>query len=231
MRVAARRLRRHRLDGGRGHAARRREHAAFLVSLPAGTRVAGARLRPGRRRRRLLGVDGRGGARRAASRSPTCGATPAGAWPRRSTSAPDPVGRRCARRWPRGWRAPRRPTRSCARRSRGWRDPAISVAALAGELGVSERQLRRRVDASPWATGPKRLARVLRLARALEAARGGERARARGRSSGLRRPGALRQRLPRLAGVAAVARARWPRARRGRFLQDAPPAGARSCGR
>jgi len=47
------------------------------------------------------------------------------------------------------------------------------VAGLAGELCVSERQLRRRFAAAVG-YGPKRLARVLRLERALAAARAGE---------------------------------------------------------
>jgi transcriptional regulator GlxA family with amidase domain len=47
------------------------------------------------------------------------------------------------------------------------------VHALAGELYVSERQLRRRVGTAVG-YGPKRLARVLRLGRALAAARSGE---------------------------------------------------------
>ena len=50
---------------------------------------------------------------------------------------------------------------------------ADRVGALAGELGCSERALRRRVRAA-IGYGPKRLGRVLRLQRALEAARGGE---------------------------------------------------------
>jgi AraC-like DNA-binding protein len=53
----------------------------------------------------------------------------------------------------------------------------IAIPALADALGVSERQLRRRVSAAVG-YGPRRLARVLRLAQALEAARaGGELAR------------------------------------------------------
>jgi AraC-like DNA-binding protein len=51
--------------------------------------------------------------------------------------------------------------------------PEASVAALAGELNVSERQLRRRVCAAVC-YGPKRLARVLRLRRAVAAARAGD---------------------------------------------------------
>jgi AraC-like DNA-binding protein len=55
---------------------------------------------------------------------------------------------------------------------------AADVSALAAELAVSERQLRRRF-AGAVGYGPKRLARVLRLGRALAAARAdGELARA-----------------------------------------------------
>ncbi len=50
---------------------------------------------------------------------------------------------------------------------------AVGVVTLAGELGVSERALRRRVSAGVG-YGPKRLGRVLRLARALAAARAGD---------------------------------------------------------
>jgi AraC-like DNA-binding protein len=52
-------------------------------------------------------------------------------------------------------------------------NPDLGVAALAFELGVSERQLRRRFERAVG-YGPKRLARVLRLERALSAARAGE---------------------------------------------------------
>ncbi len=50
---------------------------------------------------------------------------------------------------------------------------ADDVAALAGELGVSGRGLRRRMTAAVG-YGPKRLGRVLRLRRALAAARAGD---------------------------------------------------------
>jgi AraC-like DNA-binding protein len=53
------------------------------------------------------------------------------------------------------------------------RVPELGVAALARELAVSERQLRRRFETAVG-YGPKRLARVLRLARALAAAHAGE---------------------------------------------------------
>jgi AraC-like DNA-binding protein len=51
--------------------------------------------------------------------------------------------------------------------------PESRISGLAGELAVSERQLRRRVIAQVG-YGPKRLARVLRLRRALAAVRAGE---------------------------------------------------------
>jgi AraC-like DNA-binding protein len=50
---------------------------------------------------------------------------------------------------------------------------AFSIAALADQLAVSDRQLRRRVIRA-IGYGPKRLARVFRLYEALEAARAGE---------------------------------------------------------
>ena len=53
------------------------------------------------------------------------------------------------------------------------RDPRARVEALADELAVSARQLRRRFE-SAVGYGPKRLARVLRLERALTAARSGD---------------------------------------------------------
>ena len=53
------------------------------------------------------------------------------------------------------------------------RDPRTRVEALADELAVSARQLRRRFEAAVG-YGPKRLARVLRLERALAAARAGD---------------------------------------------------------
>jgi AraC-like DNA-binding protein len=49
----------------------------------------------------------------------------------------------------------------------------LAIAELAGELGVSERGLRRRVTAAVG-YGPRRLARILRLGRALRAARTGD---------------------------------------------------------
>ncbi len=52
-------------------------------------------------------------------------------------------------------------------------DRGLSVATLAFDLGVSERQLRRRFQTAVG-YGPKLLQRVLRLSRALDAARAGD---------------------------------------------------------
>jgi AraC-like DNA-binding protein len=142
---------------------------AFLVALPAGTHVAGVRLRPGGAPP-LLGVDGAAlldgrvalhelwgddgcafSARLDAAADPAR-ALLAGLTPRAAAAgAPDPLVQAAVARLQHG--AP--------------------VRALAGELYVSERQLRRRIGTAVG-YGPKRLARVLRLGRALDAARGGE---------------------------------------------------------
>jgi AraC-like DNA-binding protein len=143
---------------------------AFLVSVPAGTRVIGARLRPGAGPA-LLGISGEGmrdvrvpvaevwgdaGRRLAAALDEAADplavlrsalhARAAGAEP------PDPLVRAAVAQLAR---------------------PAVAVAAVADGLGVSERQLRRRVSVAVG-YGPKRLARVFRLARALAAARDGD---------------------------------------------------------
>lgn len=143
---------------------------AFTVALAAGTRVAGVRLHPGAAPA-LLGVDavalrdgraaiedvwGDDGLRLAddldahADRARVLLSALASRVPR--SSAPDALVRAAVQRLA---------------------SPNLSVAALATDLGVSERQLRRRFDAAVG-YGPKRLARVLRLTRALDAARAGE---------------------------------------------------------
>jgi AraC-like DNA-binding protein len=86
--------------------------------------------------------------------------------------AADPVARLCA------WladcaAASERPDRLVTATARRLDATVVAIAALAGELGVSERALRRRVRGAVG-YGPKRLGRVLRLARALTAARAGE---------------------------------------------------------
>ena len=143
---------------------------AFLVALASGTRVAGVRLHPGAAPA-LLGVDaaalrdasvaiddvwGDAGKRlaerldaRADRDRVLLDALAAGA---PVAAAPDPIVRAAVARLD---------------------EPDAGVRELAFDLGVSERQLRRRFD-SAVGYGPKRLARVLRLTRALAAAHAGE---------------------------------------------------------
>jgi AraC-like DNA-binding protein len=143
---------------------------AFLISLPPGARVVGARMRPGAAPA-LLGVSGESvrdlrapvqavldsrRARLAAAldghRDPlVCLLATLGQWAAEATT-PDPIVREAVTRLTR---------------------PETRVAALADELGLSERHLRRRVSCAVG-YGPKRLARVLRLRRALDAARAGD---------------------------------------------------------
>ena len=143
---------------------------AFLVDVPAGVQVAGLRMRPGAGAA-LLGVDAAAlrdarlpleevwdeEGRRLDERVEACG------YPLRALlaalrtrapqlAAPDPLVSAAVARL---------------------HDPRARVEALADELAVSARQLRRRFDAAVG-YGPKRLARVLRLERALAAARAGE---------------------------------------------------------
>lgn len=142
---------------------------AFVVDLPAGTRVAGARLRPGAAPP-LLGIDGiemRDGrapiedvwdddGRRLAwhldeAGDPVSTLLAALAARARGAAPPDPLVRAAVARLD---------------------ERAGPVGAIARELAVSERQLRRRVETAVG-YGPKRLARVLRLRRALAAAHAG----------------------------------------------------------
>jgi AraC-like DNA-binding protein len=143
---------------------------AFLVALPPGTRVAGARLRPGAAPG-LLGL---------AAESVLDGRLPVDAvWatdgPRLAASLEetvDPVAG--IRRWLVGrTTSAERPDplvhEAVVRLGR----PGVVIGRLADDLGLSERQLRRRVSAAVG-YGPKRLARVLRLQRALDAGRAGD---------------------------------------------------------
>jgi AraC-like DNA-binding protein len=142
---------------------------AFLVALAPGTHVAGVRLRPGAAPP-LLGCDGAAlrdarvalhelwgdDGRRLAqmldeSADRRAALLAAVASRAAAAAAPDALVQAAVARLARG-------------------EP--SVSALARELHVSERQLRRRVGAAVG-YGPKRLGRVLRLRRALGAARGG----------------------------------------------------------
>jgi len=142
---------------------------AFAVSLRPGTRVVGARLRPGATAS-LLGVAAESlldvripvaevladEGRRLAARIEE-GPDPAGA-----------IGSWLADRAARAsW-----PDRLVAEAIAGLGRPDVVIGGLADELGLSERQLRRRVSAAVG-YGPKRLARVLRLQRALDAGRAG----------------------------------------------------------
>jgi AraC-like DNA-binding protein len=142
---------------------------AFLVALAARTHVVGVRLRPGAAPP-LLGVDG---AALRDVRAPLheLWGDDGHALAARLDEAADPAAALLAALAPRATAA-------------GAPDPLVQAAvarlqhgaavrALAFELHVSERQLRRRVGTAVG-YGPKRLARVLRLARALAAARGGE---------------------------------------------------------
>jgi AraC-like DNA-binding protein len=144
---------------------------AFLVGLDAGMAVVGARMRPGAAPA-LLGIDAaalRDGSVALAeiwgddARRLEDGLEDAGAQPvalllaalhacAQRAATPDPLVHAAVTRL---------------------RDPTARVDALARELHVSARQLRRRFDATVG-YGPKRLARVLRLERALAGARRGE---------------------------------------------------------
>jgi AraC-like DNA-binding protein len=154
---------------GAGTAVAGANTTAFLVALPARTHVVGVRLRPGAAPP-LLGVDG----------AALCDARPAlhELWgddahelTARLDEAADPAGALLAGLSPRVFAAgaPDPLVQAAVARLRD----GAGVRALACELHVSERQLRRRVGAAVG-YGPKRLARVLRLRRALAAARGGQ---------------------------------------------------------
>ena len=141
---------------------------AFLVALPACTHVVGVRLRPGAAPP-LLGVDG-AALRDARPALHELWGDDARELTARLDAAADPAVALLT------WLVPRAAAAAApdalvqaavARLGAG-----AGVRALAGELHVSERQLRRRVGAAVG-YGPKRLARVLRLRRALAAARGG----------------------------------------------------------
>ena len=212
----ARRLHRHRLDRGRRAAGRRREHDGVPRGVPAGVRVAGVRMRPGAGAA-LLGVDAAALRDARVALGDVWGDDGRGSRGARGAE-PGPARRAAAGAGRARAADPRRPIRSSARPCARLHDPRARVEALARELEVSARQLRRRFEAAVG-YGPKRLARVLRLERALAAARAGEEL-ALGRGGrGLRRPGALRARLPRPRRRRAVGAGALSGAR-GRFLQD-----------
>ena len=144
--------------------------SAFVVALQPGARVAGARLRPGAAvsllrivpeavrdaRLPIEEVWGSDGARLAATldehADPVAGLRAALLARAIAAERPDPLVGEVVTRL---------------------RRPDVTVALLADELAISERQLRRRVTAAVG-YGPKLLARVLRLGRALTAARAGD---------------------------------------------------------
>ncbi len=139
---------------------------AFVAAIPAGGSAAGVRFRPGAGPA-FLRADGRG-LRDAevpwGERDPRLEADLADGHPPLASlfavvcahlpaaAAPDPLVRAVAARLAAA--------------------PATRIGGLAARLGVSERQLRRRVEVAVG-YGPKRLARVLRLHRALAEARAG----------------------------------------------------------
>jgi AraC-like DNA-binding protein len=143
---------------------------AFLVSVPAGTRVAGVRMQPGAGAA-LLGIDA-AALRDARVALADVWADDGRVLEERVQAAADPVAALLAEL---GARAPRLAPPDPLVRGAVARlhDPRARVESLARELAVSARQLRRRFEASVG-YGPKRLARVLRLERALGAARTGE---------------------------------------------------------
>jgi len=142
---------------------------AFLVPLAPGTRVAGVRLHPGAAPS-LLGI---GAAQLRDALVPI-----EGVWGddglRLAEMLDERDDRPCVLLSVLAARAPAAPppdrlVRAAVARLQA---PGAGVATIAGELGVSDRQLRRRFETAVG-YGPKRLARVLRLGRALAAASGG----------------------------------------------------------
>jgi AraC-like DNA-binding protein len=143
---------------------------AFVVPAAAGTRVVGARLWPGAGPA-LLGVS----AEDLRDARLPIDELWAGAGARLAAALEaqlDPIGTLRAALLILAQRA-QRPDPLVRAAVIGLARPQAAVAELAGELCVSERQLRRRVCAAVG-YGPKRLARVLRLLRALGAARAGD---------------------------------------------------------
>lgn len=141
---------------------------AFVVPLATGTRVAGVRLHPGAAHG-LLAVDA---ARLRDERVAMDGARgDAGLALTEALDAREDRARvllcALAPRTP----AAARPDPLVAAAVTRLEDRELSIATLAFDLGVSERQLRRRFQTAVG-YGPKLLHRVLRLNRALDAARG-----------------------------------------------------------
>jgi AraC-like DNA-binding protein len=143
---------------------------AFLVSLPPGVHVVGARLRPGAAPA-LIGVSGEAVRDARVPLEDVWGSKGA-----RLAAAldehPHPIDRLGATLVESAARA--EPPDALVRAAVTLlEDTDVGVAGVAGALAVSERQLRRRVSAAVG-YGPKRLARVFRLSRALACARSGD---------------------------------------------------------
>jgi AraC-like DNA-binding protein len=142
---------------------------AFLVSVTDGSQIVGARMLPGCAPA-LLGIAAE---QVRDARLPVPEALAHGAELEQVLAdSPDPLAALRDELVARGARAPRPDPIVRAAVSRLER-PDAAISALADELGVSERQLRRRVTAAVG-YGPRRLARVLRLGHALSAARAGD---------------------------------------------------------
>ncbi|HEX4363855.1 MAG TPA: DUF6597 domain-containing transcriptional factor [Solirubrobacteraceae bacterium] len=143
---------------------------AFLVALPCGVHVVGVRMRPGSAAA-LLGID----ARELRDGDMPLAALWREAGPQleqRLEAGTDRVRILLAAlgRAAQHGAAPDALVTAAVQRLQ---DPGSRVSALASELAISPRQLRRRFDAAVG-YGPKQLARVLRLERALASARAGE---------------------------------------------------------
>jgi AraC-like DNA-binding protein len=139
---------------------------AFLASVPDSSRFVGARMLPGCAPA-LLGIAAE---QVRDARLPVSEALARGAALEEVLAeSADPLATLQAELLARGARAPRPDPMVQAAVSR----IDLPISALARDLGVSERQLRRRVTAAVG-YGPRRLARVLRLGHALSAARAGD---------------------------------------------------------
>jgi AraC-like DNA-binding protein len=101
-------------------------------------------------------------------------------------------------------RAGGEPDRAVREAARRLADPRTRVEALAAELGLSERQLRRRCRAAAG-YGPKTLQRVLRFQRFLEIADGGGELAMHAAEAGYADQAHMTREVQRLAGVAPVA--------------------------
>ncbi len=144
---------------------------AFMAAPPAGAHVVGARLRPGAAAA-LLDVIEPEALRDARPPAAEALGTFGAGLEDTMAQAANPMARLHEVLLARAGHAPK-PDPLVREAVIRLRRPGARVAPLAGSLGVSERQLRRRVAAAVG-YGPKLLTRVLRLQRALAAARAGD---------------------------------------------------------